>query len=147
MVIEGRLPGRSGVIGNGLALLLAGALGACASWVPESAKQDNHTLLYGEFYEANLNNDATRADHLARKLELCGRQLYLKDKGFFSALAQEKEQDTGTSIGEMVALFTEDACEVAGAAPSPAAGGGSRRKTTTVPKAAARGAPEAGVFD
>lgn len=146
-MVEGRLSGRSGVIGSSFALLLGGSLGACASWLPESAKQDNHTLLYGEFYEANLSNDATRADHLARKLELCGRQLYVKDKGFLSALAQGKEHDANTSIGEMIALFTEDACEVAGAAPSPAAGGGSRRKTTTVPKAAARGAPEAGVFD
>ena len=146
-MVEHNPPGRSGVIGRSSAVLLACLLGGCASWLPNSATQDNRTLLYGEFYEANLGNDPAQADILAQKLELCGRQLYLKDKGIFTALEQQEEHGTETSIGEMVALFTEDACKVPDAGLPATAGESSERDTTTSPNAAPRHLLEAGASD
>lgn len=137
-------PGRPGLVGHIVALLLPGLLGACSSWLPNSATQDNHTLLYGEFYKANFGNDATRADALASRLELCGRQLYLKDKGFFTALRQQEEHGSETSLAEIVDLFTEDACEVPDSASSLRAGEGFRRGA---PGAGARGSIDAGHSD
>lgn len=135
-MVEASLPGRPGLIGRSATLLLAGMLGGCASWLPDSATQNNRTLLYGEFYDANLGNDPARADDLARKLELCGRQLYLKDKGFLTALRQQSEHGEDTSIGEMVALFTEDACKVPDEAVRPAKASDSSRLDATGPATA-----------
>lgn len=147
-MIEYSLPGRPGLIGRSVACLLAGLLGGCTSWLPDSATQDNRTLLYGEFYKASLSNDPARADILAQKLELCGRQLYLKDKGLFTALEQQEDHGTETSIGEMVALFTEDACEVPDAGSGSKASDGSRRDTTaTSAGASARGSIGADLYD
>jgi len=147
-VAKNSLPACTGVTGRSTALLVAGLLGACSSWLPDSATQQNQTVLYGEFYEANLGNDAERADHLARKLELCGRQLYVKDKGFLTALKQRDGQDTDTSIGDMVDLFTEDACAIPDDATPPAkAGDGSDLDTSAAPDAAANRVIEAGATE
>jgi len=147
-VIKNSWPGPPGLIGCSVALLLAGSLGGCASWLPDSATQDNRTLLYGEFYKANLSNEPARADELARKLELCGRQLYIKDKGFFTALKQQEEHGTDASIGEIVELFTEDACEVSDEPAPPAkANSGSSPDATARPDASSRRVVEAGASD
>lgn len=136
---------RVDLVGRSLALLYIGLLGGCSSWLPESATQENQAVLYGEFYKANLGDDFKRADHLARKLELCGRQLYLKDKGFFTALGQQDEHGDDTSIAEVVDLFTEDACKVPDAASPSKASDGSRRSATTGPGASAHDLIEAGL--
>lgn len=87
-------------------ILLAG----CTTMIPDSATQENQTLLYGKFYEAGFKDTGLDTDELARKLELCGRQLYVKDKGFFGAMREQEKHGKDVSIGEVVDLFTEDAC-------------------------------------
>lgn len=82
----------------------------CASLLPDSATQENRNLLYSQFYEAGFSDTGAGTDELARKLELCGRQLYVKDKGLFGAMRTQEKHGEEVSFGDVVALFTEDAC-------------------------------------
>ena len=106
---SGRVSGRPPL---GLtAALAAVSLNGCAGWLPDTATEANHARLYQEFYEANLDEDLERADALARRLELCGRQLYLKDEGFLGAMQKQEKHGGGkVTVVEMVDLFSEDAC-------------------------------------
>jgi hypothetical protein len=90
--------------------VLLATLGGCVGWLPDSATRENHASLYNEFYEAHLNEDDERAELIAARLDLCGRQLFVKRNGLLTALCLQREYEGEPTFGGIYDLFTADAC-------------------------------------